>query len=80
MQHSLTAGIGTTIDNLREKEGDRLLDGVTALLKVEAGMVGKFVTDECVKLFGLVSPFRVTSTTDRYQWTRAHEDQAGSPK
>jgi alkylation response protein AidB-like acyl-CoA dehydrogenase len=40
------------LDNLSEEEGNRLLGGVTALLKVEAGMTGKFVADECVKIMG----------------------------
>lgn len=40
------------LDNLPEKEGNRLLGGTTALLKVEAGMTGKFVADECVKIMG----------------------------
>jgi alkylation response protein AidB-like acyl-CoA dehydrogenase len=40
------------VDQLSEEEGNRLLGGVTALLKVEAGMTGKFVADECVKIFG----------------------------
>jgi len=40
------------IDNLSEKDGNRLLGGTTALLKVEAGMVGKYVADECVKIMG----------------------------
>jgi len=40
------------LDCLSEEEGNRLLGGVTALLKVEAGMVGKFVADECVKIMG----------------------------
>ena len=37
---------------MTEKEGNKMLGGVTALLKVEAGMTGKFVADECVKIFG----------------------------
>ena len=40
------------IDSLSEKDGNRLLGGTTALLKVEAGMVGKYVADECVKIMG----------------------------
>ena len=40
------------LDHLSEQEGNRLLGGVTALLKVEAGMTGKFVADECVKIMG----------------------------
>jgi alkylation response protein AidB-like acyl-CoA dehydrogenase len=40
------------LENLSDKEGSRLLGGVTALLKVEAGMTGKFVADECVKIMG----------------------------
>jgi alkylation response protein AidB-like acyl-CoA dehydrogenase len=40
------------LDKLSDAEGNRLLGGVTALLKVEAGMTGKFVADECVKIFG----------------------------
>jgi alkylation response protein AidB-like acyl-CoA dehydrogenase len=40
------------LDQLSEEDGNRLLGGVTALLKVEAGMTGKFVADECVKIMG----------------------------
>lgn len=40
------------LDHLSEAEGNKLLGGTTALLKVEAGMVGKHVADECVKIFG----------------------------
>jgi len=40
------------LDNLSEAEGNRLLGGTTALLKVEAGMVAKYVADECVKIMG----------------------------
>lgn len=40
------------LDHLSEKDGNRLLGGTTALLKVEAGMVGKYVADECVKIMG----------------------------
>ncbi|ETI27053.1 hypothetical protein G647_10152 [Cladophialophora carrionii CBS 160.54] len=40
------------LDHLSEKEGNRLLGGTTALLKVEAGMVAKYVADECVKIMG----------------------------
>ena len=40
------------LDQLSEREGNRLLGGTTALLKVEAGMVGKYVADECVKIMG----------------------------
>jgi hypothetical protein len=32
--------------------GSRLLGGVTALLKVEGGIVAKYVADESVKLMG----------------------------
>lgn len=40
------------LDRLSEKDGNRLLGGTTALLKVEAGMVAKYVADECVKIMG----------------------------
>jgi hypothetical protein len=30
----------------------RLLGGVTALLKVEGGIVGQYVSNECVKIMG----------------------------
>ncbi|KAF1813436.1 acyl-CoA dehydrogenase-like protein [Eremomyces bilateralis CBS 781.70] len=40
------------LDQLSDAEGSRLLGGVTALLKVQGGIVGKFVADECVKLMG----------------------------
>ena len=39
----LTMSLGT---------GARLLGGVTALLKVEGGIVGKYVANECVKIMG----------------------------
>jgi hypothetical protein len=32
--------------------GSQLLGGVTGLLKVQAGIVVKYVSDECVKLMG----------------------------
>lgn len=41
------------LDCLSDEEGNRLLGGVTALLKVEAGMVGKFVAGSS----SLSSPF-----------------------
>ncbi|KAF2809764.1 long-chain specific acyl-CoA dehydrogenase [Mytilinidion resinicola] len=40
------------LGELSEGEGARLLGGVTALLKVEAGVVGRYVADECVKIMG----------------------------
>ncbi|KAL2850625.1 acyl-CoA dehydrogenase/oxidase [Aspergillus pseudoustus] len=40
------------LDNLSHDDGNRLLGGVTALLKVKAGMVAKLVADECVKIMG----------------------------
>jgi len=40
------------LEHLSNTEGSRLLGGVTALLKVEAGMTAKFVADECVKIMG----------------------------
>jgi len=39
----LTMSLGT---------GARLLGGVAALLKVEGGIVGKYVANECVKIMG----------------------------
>lgn len=33
-------------------KGSEQLGGVTALLKVQAGIVGKYVADECQKLMG----------------------------
>lgn len=45
------------LDNtkLMRLTGARLLGGVTALLKVEGGIVAQDVSNECVKLFGSVS-------------------------
>ena len=40
------------LEHLSDKEASRVLGGVTALLKVEGGMVGKYVADECVKIMG----------------------------
>jgi hypothetical protein len=40
------------LEHLSDKEASRVLGGVTALLKVEGGMVGKFVAEECVKIMG----------------------------
>jgi hypothetical protein len=37
---------------LMRRKGSELLGGVTALLKVQAGIVGKYVADECQKLMG----------------------------
>ncbi len=45
-----TEQITYELDHLSDEEGSRLLGGVTALLKVEGGMVAKFVADECVKI------------------------------
>lgn len=50
--HAWTEQIVYELDNLSEKDGNRLLGGTTALLKVEAGMVGKYVADECQKIMG----------------------------
>ena len=40
------------LEHLSDKEASRALVGVTARLKVEGGMVGKYVADECVKIMG----------------------------
>jgi alkylation response protein AidB-like acyl-CoA dehydrogenase len=40
------------LDNLNPIEGNKLLGGVTALLKVQGGMTCKYVADECVKIMG----------------------------
>lgn len=40
------------LDNLSDHEGSRLLGGTTALLKVEAGLVCKYVAEECLKIMG----------------------------
>ncbi|KAF2185654.1 acyl-CoA dehydrogenase-like protein [Zopfia rhizophila CBS 207.26] len=39
-------------ENLSDEEAGRLLGGVTALLKVEAGVVAKSVAEECLKIMG----------------------------
>ncbi len=40
------------IDDLGEKEGTQLFGGMTALPKLDGGMVGNFVADKCVEAFG----------------------------
>lgn len=40
------------LGQLSDKDGARLLGGTTALLKVEAGMVCKYVAEECLKIMG----------------------------
>lgn len=40
------------LENLSDAEGARLLGGSTALLKVESGIVSKYVAEECLKLMG----------------------------
>lgn len=40
------------LDNLSHEKGSEQLGGVTGLLKVQGGLVAKYVADECVKLMG----------------------------
>lgn len=40
------------LENLSDAEASRLLGGATALLKVEGGMVAKYVAEECLKILG----------------------------
>ncbi|KAF1928616.1 acyl-CoA dehydrogenase NM domain-like protein, partial [Didymella exigua CBS 183.55] len=40
------------LENLDDADGARLLGGTTALLKVESGMVCKYVAEECLKIMG----------------------------
>lgn len=40
------------LEHLSAADGVRLLGGVAALLKVEGGIVGKYVANECVKIMG----------------------------
>ncbi|KAF2692123.1 acyl-CoA dehydrogenase-like protein [Lentithecium fluviatile CBS 122367] len=40
------------LEHLSDADGARLLGGTTALLKVEAGMVCKYVAEECLKIMG----------------------------
>lgn len=40
------------LDHLSHAEGSKLLGGATALLKVEAGIIGKYIADESQKLMG----------------------------
>ncbi|PVH95515.1 acyl-CoA dehydrogenase-like protein [Periconia macrospinosa] len=40
------------LENLSDADGARLLGGTTALLKVETGMVSKYVAEECLKIMG----------------------------
>jgi alkylation response protein AidB-like acyl-CoA dehydrogenase len=40
------------LEHLSAADGAKLLGGVTALLKVEGGIVGKYVANECVKIMG----------------------------
>jgi alkylation response protein AidB-like acyl-CoA dehydrogenase len=40
------------LEHLSDADGARLLGGTTALLKVESGMVCKYVAEECLKIMG----------------------------
>lgn len=40
------------LEHLSDKDGARLLGGTTALLKVEGGLVCKYVAEECLKIMG----------------------------
>lgn len=40
------------LEHLSDADGARLLGGATALLKVEAGIVCKYVAEECLKIMG----------------------------
>jgi alkylation response protein AidB-like acyl-CoA dehydrogenase len=40
------------LEQLSDKDGARLLGGTTALLKVEGGLVCKYVAEECLKIMG----------------------------
>lgn len=40
------------LENLSDADGARLLGGTTALLKVESGMVCKYIAEECLKIMG----------------------------
>ena len=70
------------IDEMGGKEGSRLLGGVMALAKVEAGKVSKHNADDCVKIFGLVIGSHEIRIADRYQWSKTckncPESQGGS--
>jgi alkylation response protein AidB-like acyl-CoA dehydrogenase len=52
--HAWTEQVVYELDNLSDKDGSRLLGGVTALLKVESGIVCQYVSNECVKIMGSV--------------------------
>lgn len=49
---SWTEQIIYELENLSDADGARLLGGTTALLKVESGMVCKYVAEECLKIMG----------------------------
>lgn len=49
---SWTEQIIYELDNMSHAQGSMLLGGTTGLLKVQAGIVGKFIADECQKLMG----------------------------
>jgi len=40
------------LEHLSDAEGARLLGGATALLKVQSGLVAKYVAEECMKIMG----------------------------
>ncbi|KAH7389360.1 acyl-CoA dehydrogenase-like protein [Phaeosphaeria sp. MPI-PUGE-AT-0046c] len=50
--HAWTEQIVYELEHLSDADGARLLGGTTALLKVEAGMVCKYVAEECLKIMG----------------------------
>jgi len=49
---SWTESVIYELDNLSHEKGSELLGGVTGHLKAHAGIVAKYVADECVKLMG----------------------------
>ncbi|KAH7014468.1 acyl-CoA dehydrogenase-like protein [Microdochium trichocladiopsis] len=50
--HAWTEQVVYELEHLSDLEAARVLGGVTALLKVEAGIVAQYVANETVKIFG----------------------------
>ena len=49
---SWTEQVVYELENMTDLEAAKKLGGVTALLKVESGIVAQYVANECVKIFG----------------------------